>query len=91
MPYSFWLTMFDALYQSTCIFFICQQAYNDTDIDIFEFGTTCTTACMFVMLLHAAIEMRSWVSQSNSPIKNIFIEQTYNFENLWAKLKFHTF
>ncbi|XP_018563796.1 probable phospholipid-transporting ATPase VD isoform X2 [Anoplophora glabripennis] len=58
--YSFWLTMLDAFYQSTCILFLCQLAYNDTDIDMFEFGTTATTACMFVMLLHAAIEMRSW-------------------------------
>lgn len=60
--YSFWLTMLDALYQSTCIFFICQQVYNDTYVDVYEFGTTATTACMFAMLLHAAIEMRSWVS-----------------------------
>lgn len=59
--YSFWLTMLDALYQSVCIFFICQQAYNNTDVDVFEFGTTATTACMFVMLIHASIEMRSWV------------------------------
>nr|XP_023013530.1 probable phospholipid-transporting ATPase VA [Leptinotarsa decemlineata] len=58
--YSFWLTMLDALYQSTCIFFICQQAYNETDVDVFEFGAATTTACMFVMLLHALIEMRSW-------------------------------
>ncbi|KAG5886182.1 hypothetical protein JTB14_036051 [Gonioctena quinquepunctata] len=58
--YSFWLTMLDALYQSTCIFFICQKAYNETDVDIYEFGASATTACMFVMLFHALIEMRSW-------------------------------
>ncbi|CAG9864504.1 unnamed protein product [Phyllotreta striolata] len=58
--FSFWLTMLDALYQSMCIFFICQLSYNDTDADVFEFGTTTTTAGMFVMLLHAGIEMRSW-------------------------------
>ncbi|RZB54427.1 phospholipid-transporting ATPase VD, partial [Asbolus verrucosus] len=58
--YSFWLTMADAVYQSLCIFFICQGAYVDTDIDMFEFGTTATTACMFVMLLHVSIEIRSW-------------------------------
>ncbi|KAJ8949862.1 hypothetical protein NQ318_010496 [Aromia moschata] len=57
---SFWMTMLDALYQSTCIFFICLLAYSETDVDIFEFGTTATTACMFVMVLHAAIEIRSW-------------------------------
>ncbi|XP_044255059.1 phospholipid-transporting ATPase VD isoform X2 [Tribolium madens] len=58
--YSFWLTMADAIYQSLCIFFICQGAYADSDIDMFEFGTTATTACMFVMLLHVSIEIRSW-------------------------------
>ncbi|KAJ8976657.1 hypothetical protein NQ317_010373, partial [Molorchus minor] len=62
--YSFWLSMLDAFYQSTSIFFICQMAYNDTDADVFEFGTTATTACMFVMLLHAAIEIRSWIAMS---------------------------
>ncbi|CAH2005240.1 unnamed protein product [Acanthoscelides obtectus] len=59
-PYSFWITMLDALYQSTCIFFLCQRVYNDTDVGVFEFGTVATTACMFVMLMHASIEMRSW-------------------------------
>ncbi|XP_017779873.1 PREDICTED: probable phospholipid-transporting ATPase VD isoform X2 [Nicrophorus vespilloides] len=57
---SFWFTMFDAIYQSLAIFFICQGIYNESDIDIWEFGTVVTTACMFVMQLHAAIETRSW-------------------------------
>lgn len=59
--YSFWLTIADALYQSVCIFFVCHGAYAGSDVDIFEFGTTATTACMFVMLCHVAIETRSWV------------------------------
>ncbi|GJQ77455.1 hypothetical protein Trydic_g20852 [Trypoxylus dichotomus] len=58
--HSFWLTMCDAFYQSIAIFFIILCTYYDTTIDIFSFGTVCTTACMFVMLLHAAIEIRSW-------------------------------
>ncbi|XP_057668206.1 phospholipid-transporting ATPase VD isoform X2 [Diorhabda carinulata] len=58
--FSFWLTMLDALFQSTVIFFICEYAYDDTDVDVFEFGTAATTCCMFVMLFHASIEMRSW-------------------------------
>lgn len=53
--------MFDALYQSIAIFFICQGAYSGSDVDIWEFGTVLTTSSMFVMLLHAAIEIRSWV------------------------------
>lgn len=62
--YSFWVTTLDAIYQSLCIFYICQGTYADTDIDMFEFGTTVTTCCMFVMLLHASIETRSWVSST---------------------------
>lgn len=58
--YSFWLTTLDAIYQSLCIFFICQATYDNTDIDMAEFGTTITTSCMFVMLLHASVEIRSW-------------------------------
>lgn len=64
--YSFWLTMADALYQSIAIFFICAAAYADSGVDIWEFGTTTTTACMLVMSFHVAIEMKSWVS-------NVFI------------------
>ncbi|GLV35748.1 uncharacterized protein CBL_01101 [Carabus blaptoides fortunei] len=58
--YSFWLTMADALYQSIAIFFLVQGAYSDSTIDFWVFGTTITTACMFVMLSHVALETRSW-------------------------------
>lgn len=59
---SFWMTMADSLYQSVVVFWLCKCAYEDTDADIFEFGTAATTACMCVMLLHVSIEIRSWVS-----------------------------
>ncbi|XP_066145545.1 phospholipid-transporting ATPase VD isoform X1 [Euwallacea fornicatus] len=58
--YSFWMTMLDSLYQSVVVFWLCKFAYQDTDVDIFEFGTAATTACMCVMLLHVSIETRSW-------------------------------
>ncbi|KAF5277653.1 hypothetical protein FQA39_LY06146 [Lamprigera yunnana] len=58
--FSFWLTLADAFYQSIAIFFICIAAYDDTVIDIWEFGTTLTTICMFVMSFHVAIEIKSW-------------------------------
>ncbi|KAK4887192.1 hypothetical protein RN001_003463 [Aquatica leii] len=58
--FSFWLTLADALYQSIAIFFICIAAYNDTVVDIWEFGTTLTTICMFVMSFHVSIEIKSW-------------------------------
>lgn len=60
-PHSFWITMADALYQSIVIFFISQAAYADTDVGIWSFGTTISTCCMYVMVLHAAIEIHSWV------------------------------
>ncbi|XP_049958802.1 phospholipid-transporting ATPase VD isoform X1 [Schistocerca serialis cubense] len=59
-PHSFWVTMADSLYQSIVIFFICEAAYHNTEVGIWEFGTTVTTSCMFVMLCHVAIETRSW-------------------------------
>lgn len=39
------------------------QIYHDTEIDIWEFGAIITTICVIVMIAHAAIEMRSWVSK----------------------------
>ncbi|KDR21129.1 putative phospholipid-transporting ATPase VD, partial [Zootermopsis nevadensis] len=59
-PHSFWITMADSLYQSIVIFFLTEGAYHDTDIGIWEFGTTIATSCLFVMLFHVAIETRSW-------------------------------
>ncbi|KAG5316963.1 AT10A ATPase, partial [Acromyrmex heyeri] len=58
--HSFWLTIMDALYQSVVIFFITKEVYDDSIIDIWEFGTTIMSACIVVMLAHAAIETRSW-------------------------------
>ncbi|XP_043283493.1 phospholipid-transporting ATPase VD isoform X2 [Venturia canescens] len=59
-PQSFWITMADSLYQSIVIFFITEAAYHDSDVDIWEFGTTITTSCIIVMSIHIAIEIRSW-------------------------------
>ncbi|KAF7379150.1 hypothetical protein HZH68_016995 [Vespula germanica] len=59
-PFSFWITMADAFYESIVIFFTIFITYYDTNVDIWEFGTTITTACIFSMLLHVSIETRSW-------------------------------
>lgn len=59
-PHSFWVTMADCLYQSLVVFFVARGAYNDSDVGLWQFGTTVTTTCIFIMLLQAAIEMRSW-------------------------------
>ncbi|KOC66842.1 putative phospholipid-transporting ATPase VD [Habropoda laboriosa] len=59
-PHSFWITIADALYQSIVIFFVNEGVYNDSTIDIWEFGTTVMTCCIVVMLTHVAIEIKSW-------------------------------
>ncbi|CAD7086518.1 unnamed protein product [Hermetia illucens] len=59
-PHTFWITMLDALFQSLVIFFVAEAAYWDTDVGIWEFGTTITTSCLITMLIHGAIEIRSW-------------------------------
>lgn len=58
--FSFWVNMLDAIYQSIITFFIPFMAYYDSDIGIWEFGTTICTACVLGQLLHLAIETRSW-------------------------------
>ena len=60
-PYSFWLNMLDALYQSLVLFFISYGAYYNSDVGLYEFGTTLMTSCLCVMLLHQAVETKSWV------------------------------
>lgn len=60
-PHSFWINMLDALYQSLVIFFIAEAAYSGSAVDIWEFGTTITTSCLITMLVHGAIEIKSWV------------------------------
>ncbi|XP_050100213.1 phospholipid-transporting ATPase VA isoform X1 [Anopheles aquasalis] len=57
---TFWIVMLDALYQSLVIFFVALAAYWGTDVDIWVFGTTITSSCLFTMLLHCAIEIKSW-------------------------------
>lgn len=54
--------MLDALYQSLVVFFIAKAAYADSTIDVWEFGATTATACLYANLIHGAIEFRSWVS-----------------------------
>ncbi|MEQ2190437.1 hypothetical protein XENOCAPTIV_017499 [Xenoophorus captivus] len=43
-------------------FFYKNVAYQDSDVDIFTFGTPLNTVALFTILLHLAIEIKSWVS-----------------------------
>uniref|UniRef100_A0A182QXU6 Phospholipid-transporting ATPase n=1 Tax=Anopheles farauti TaxID=69004 RepID=A0A182QXU6_9DIPT len=57
---SFWIVTLDAVYQSLVIFFVAKAAYWGSDVDVWVFGTTITSSCLFTMLLHCAIEIKSW-------------------------------
>ncbi|XP_017105584.2 phospholipid-transporting ATPase VD isoform X1 [Drosophila bipectinata] len=59
-PHDFWVILLDALYQSLVIFFVALCAYAESDVGIWEFGTTITASCLFANLVHCAIEIRSW-------------------------------
>ena len=72
-PYSFWLNMVDSLYQSLVIFFVSYGAYFNSDVGLWEFGTAIITSCLCTMLIHQAVETKSWViflSQQN-PVKQL--------------------
>uniref|UniRef100_A0A3Q2P9C5 Phospholipid-transporting ATPase n=1 Tax=Fundulus heteroclitus TaxID=8078 RepID=A0A3Q2P9C5_FUNHE len=57
---TFWISILDAFYQSLVCFFIPYLAYRDSDVDIFTFGTPLNTVALFTILLHLAIEIKSW-------------------------------
>lgn len=71
--YSFWVNMLDALYQSIIIFFVPFFVYYDSDVDIWEFGTTICTACFCVQMLHVAIECKSWTLMHGMSIVASFL------------------
>ncbi|XP_042349883.1 phospholipid-transporting ATPase VB [Plectropomus leopardus] len=56
----FWVSILDAFYQSLVCFFIPYLAYQDSDIDIFTFGTPLNTISLFTILLHLSIEIKAW-------------------------------
>ncbi|XP_031713469.1 probable phospholipid-transporting ATPase VB [Anarrhichthys ocellatus] len=57
---TFWISMLDAFYQSLVCFFIPYLAYQDSDIDVFTFGTPLNTISLFTILLHLSIEIKAW-------------------------------
>ncbi|XP_059502766.1 phospholipid-transporting ATPase VA isoform X3 [Stegostoma tigrinum] len=59
-PYMFWMNMIDALYQSLICFFFPYLAYQDSDIDVFTWGTPITTLALFTILMHLCIETKTW-------------------------------
>ncbi|XP_054424568.1 phospholipid-transporting ATPase VB [Pteronotus mesoamericanus] len=57
---TFWISMVDAFYQSLICFFIPYLAYKDSDIDVFTFGTPINTGALATILLHQAMDMKTW-------------------------------
>lgn len=83
-PHSFWITMLDALYQSLVIFFVAEAAYSESDVDVGEFGTTITTSCLITMLVHGAIEIKSWVRYYTK--RNFLLEDRLTIRFLFSCL-----
>ncbi|KAM9849719.1 phospholipid-transporting ATPase VB [Aulostomus maculatus] len=57
---TFWVSILDAFYQSLICFFIPYLVYQDSDVDLFTFGTPMNTASLFTILLHLSIEIKAW-------------------------------
>ncbi|XP_035870642.1 probable phospholipid-transporting ATPase VB isoform X2 [Phyllostomus discolor] len=57
---TFWISMMDAFYQSLVCFFVPYLTYRDSDIDVFTFGTPINTISLATILLHQAMEMKTW-------------------------------
>ncbi|XP_053082768.1 phospholipid-transporting ATPase VB isoform X2 [Acinonyx jubatus] len=57
---TFWICIVDAFYQSLVCFFIPYLTYKDSDIDVFTFGTPINTISLATILLHQAMEMKTW-------------------------------
>ncbi|KAG7324489.1 hypothetical protein KOW79_012505 [Hemibagrus wyckioides] len=57
---TFWIAIVDAFYQSLVCFFVPYCTYKGSDIGIFSLGTPMNTVSLFTILLHLAIEIKSW-------------------------------
>lgn len=57
---TFWVSILDAFYQSLVCFFVPYLAYENSDVDIFTFGTPLNTVSLFTILLHLSIEIKAW-------------------------------
>ncbi|MGH0147079.1 UNVERIFIED_CONTAM: hypothetical protein FKN15_009923 [Acipenser sinensis] len=62
---TFWIAMLDAFYQSLICFFVPYLTFQGSDIDIFSFGTPINTLALFTILLHLAIEIKTWRTVKN--------------------------
>ncbi|XP_053157744.1 phospholipid-transporting ATPase VB isoform X2 [Hemicordylus capensis] len=59
-PLTFWVVILEAFYQSLICFFVPYLAYHNSDIGVFTFGMTINTVSLFTILLHQALEIKTW-------------------------------
>ncbi|KAF4081067.1 hypothetical protein AMELA_G00157090 [Ameiurus melas] len=57
---TFWIAILDAFYQSLVCFFVPYWTYKGSDVGIFSLGTPMNTVSLFTIILHLAIEIKSW-------------------------------
>lgn len=64
--FSWFLSLADRLFSPSSP----PQAYADSDVDLFTWGTPITSIALFTILLHLGIETKTWVNRyiSNSPM-----------------------
>uniref|UniRef100_A0A3Q0RBZ5 Phospholipid-transporting ATPase n=1 Tax=Amphilophus citrinellus TaxID=61819 RepID=A0A3Q0RBZ5_AMPCI len=75
---TFWVSILDAFYQSLVCFFIPYFVYQDSDIDMFTFGTPLNTTALFTILLHLSIEIKSWVIMLGSVLFYFIVTLAYS-------------
>lgn len=49
------------------------QAYADSDVDLFTWGTPITTLALFTILVHLGIETKTWVKKLGAPEGAVFV------------------
>lgn len=56
-PWLYWINIFDAIWQSTVIFFVAYFAYmNNADFDVLSFGFALITSMTIVSMIHVLIQ-----------------------------------
>ncbi|XP_076206227.1 phospholipid-transporting ATPase VB isoform X1 [Aptenodytes patagonicus] len=80
---TFIITMLDAFYQSLICFFVPYLMYEDSDIDVFSFGNPINTISLLTILLHQALEMKTWtvfhvVTMTGSVVFYLVFSLIYN-------------
>lgn len=57
--------MISTLSSRRFLFFSSPQAYADSDVDLFTWGTPITTLALLTILVHLGIETKTWVRNLN--------------------------